>query len=149
MSAMTRDARLPAWRRWLPSLGMVAALLTTACCVGLPAVVSLMSAAGAGFLLTDRYLQPLLVIVLLITVGASALTFWRHRNPAPLIITAASGAIVYWFIYRSYLVPIVWVGVAAMIGAQVWDVLAVRACAVGRGPSGARTGVASTGTGGT
>jgi hypothetical protein len=121
----------------------VATLFTTACCVGVPAAVSLVSAAGVGYLLTDRYLQPLLIIVLLITIGASALTFRRHRNAVPLIVTALSGGTVYWFIYRDYQVPIVWVGAAAMIAAQVWDVLAVRAGAVRRG------GMTSTDTGGT
>ena len=82
---------VPAWRSWLPRLGTLAALATTACCVGLPAAVSLVSAVGAGFLLTDRYLQPLLIVFLLVTVGSSAVTFWRHSNPAPLIVTVASG----------------------------------------------------------
>ncbi len=77
-------------------------------------------------------------------MGASSLPFWRHRNLAPLIITALSGAIVYWFIYRDYQVRIVSAGVAAMIAAQVWDVVAVRACALGSGRSGARAGTTST-----
>jgi uncharacterized membrane protein (UPF0136 family) len=119
---------LPAWRRWLPRAGALGALFTTACCIGLPAVVSLLSAVGAGVLLNDRYLQPLLVATLLITISASALTYWRHRNPMPLIVTTLSAALIYWFIYRDYRVPIVWVGAAALVGAQVWEVVAVRSC---------------------
>jgi len=137
MQVTRSDPRLPGWRRWLPRLAAVATLFTTACCVGLPAAVSLVSAVGAGFLLTDRYLQPLLVAFLLVTVVASTLTFWRHRNPVPLIVTAASGAVVYFFIYRDLQVRIVWAGVAAMIMAQVWDVFAVRACVLGSGRAGA------------
>ena len=119
---------LPAWRRWLPRVSALGALFTTACCIGVPAVISLASAVGAGFLLQDKYLQPLLILTLLLTIAASALTFARHRNPVPLMITAVSAVLVYWFIYRDYRVPLVWVGIAAMVGAQVWDVVAVRSC---------------------
>ena len=121
---------LPAWRRWLPGIGTVATLFTTACCSGLPAVVSLATAVGAGFLLTDRYLQPLLIALVLVTVAASALTYWRHRNLAPLLVTVLAAGAIYWFIYRDYRVQIVWIAALALIAAQVWDVLAVRACAV-------------------
>ena len=119
---------VPAWRRSLPAVSAVGALFTTACCIGVPAAISITSAVGAGFLLQDRYLQPLLIVALLITIGASALTFSRHRNPVPLIITTLSALMLYWFIYHDYRVPAVWVGIAAMVAAQVWDVVAVRSC---------------------
>ena len=108
----------------------MATLFTTACCIGLPAVVSLATALGAGFLLTDRYLQPLLTTLVLVTIAAGALTYRRHRNLAPLLVTVLSADAIYWFIYRDYRVQIVWVAALALIAAQVWDVLAVRACAV-------------------
>lgn len=128
---------LPAWRRWVPRLGVVGSLITTACCIGLPAVVGLFTAIGAGFLVQDKYLQPLLIAFLLLTVAASALTFWSHRNPIPLVITVLAGIVIYWFIYGQYRVTFVWIGAAAMVAAQVWDVAAVRACLV-------RTAVAKT-----
>ncbi len=39
-------------------LAALAALVTTLCCLGFPALVGLLSALGAGFLLNDRYLEP-------------------------------------------------------------------------------------------
>ena len=119
---------VPAWRRTLPTVSAVGALFTTACCIGVPAAVAITSAVGAGFLLQDRYLQPLLIVTLLVTIAASALTFSRHHNPVPLIITTLSALVLYWFIYHDYRVPVVWVGIAAMVTAQVWDVVAVRSC---------------------
>jgi uncharacterized membrane protein (UPF0136 family) len=119
---------LPTWRRWLPRAGALASLFTTACCVGLPAAVSLVSAIGAGFLTQDKYLQPLLIVFIVVTVVASALTYWQHRNPIPLIVTVVAGVTIYWFIYRDYRVTLVWIGAVAMIAAQVWDIVAVRAC---------------------
>ena len=75
----------------------MATLFTTACCIGLPAVVSLATALGAGFLLTDRYLQPLLTTLVLVTIAAGALTYRRHRNLAPLLVTVLSADAIYWF----------------------------------------------------
>src|SRR2546428_7947482 len=40
------------------ALAALAALFTTLCCLGFPALVGLFSALGAGFLLNDRYLEP-------------------------------------------------------------------------------------------
>ena len=113
---------------WLPRLGAVGALITTACCIGIPAVVSLASAVGAGFLIQDRYLQPLLIIMLAITVAASALTYSRHRNPFPVAITVVAALGIYWFIYRDYILPLVWIGAVGLVAAQVWDVIAIRTC---------------------
>jgi hypothetical protein len=124
MSDETTQRPLPAWPRSLPRIGTVGTLFTTACCIGLPAVVSLVTAVGAGFLLTDRYLQPLLMALILVTVAASGLTYSRHRNLAPLIVTVLSGGAIYWFIYRDYRVQVVWVAALALIAAQVWDALA-------------------------
>jgi hypothetical protein len=42
------------------ALAALAALFTTLCCLGVAALVGFLSALGAGFLLTDRYLEPLL-----------------------------------------------------------------------------------------
>lgn len=119
---------LPTWRRWVPKVGAVGSLITTACCIGLPAVVGLASALGAGFLIQDKYLQPLLITLLLLTVAGSSLTFWSHRNPFPLIATGLAGVVIFWFIYGDYRITIVWIGAAGLVAAQIWDVVAVRAC---------------------
>jgi hypothetical protein len=87
-----------------------------------------MSAVGVGFLVQDRYLAPALVALLAVTVAGSVLTFRRHRNPVPLAVTTLAGASLYWDIYVHYNLTLVWVGAAALVGAQLWDVMAVRAC---------------------
>jgi hypothetical protein len=87
-----------------------------------------MSALGVGFLVQDRYLAPALVALVGLTVAASALTFRRHGNPVPLAVTVLAGVSLYWDIYVHYNVTLVWVAAVALIAAQLWDVLAVRAC---------------------
>jgi hypothetical protein len=132
-------------------VGSVAAGFTTLCCLGLASVVSLTSAIGATFLQQDSTLRPLLVVTLGITVVGSALTFWRHRNPIPLLMTVVAGGWIYWFTFVAAGVAVgggdtmesaapaagheagghqglVLAGLAVFLAAQVWDVVRVRAC---------------------
>ena len=56
---------------------------------------------------------------LLFTALGSALTFSRHRNPGPLILTIATGLWIYAFTFV--------VGASShAAAAQVWDVLRMR-----------------------
>lgn len=89
----------PVWERWLPRLSGGAAIVTTLCCIGLSAVISLATAVGATFMTRDSSLRPILAVTLIITAIASAFTLRRHRNPLPLIITIASGALIFWTLF--------------------------------------------------
>jgi MerC mercury resistance protein len=88
-----------AWERWLPRASAVAAFLTTLCCLGLSAAISLATALGATFMTRDSSLRPILAVTLLITVAASVLTLRRHHNPLPLVLTVAAGALVFWTLF--------------------------------------------------
>src|SRR6266566_722469 len=68
-------------------LAALAALFTTLCCLGFPALVGLLSALGAGFLLTDRYLEPLLAATLLLTLVIAGLHLRRHHQPGPFLLS--------------------------------------------------------------
>src|SRR5260370_21945195 len=77
-------------------LAALAALLTTLCCLGLPALVGLISALGAGFLLRDSYLEPSLSGTLLLTVLIAALPLRRHHQPGPFLLSlVAAGSVVF------------------------------------------------------
>ncbi len=145
--------------RWFPRIATVAAVFTAACCLGLSAAVSIASAVGAGFMLDDDSLRPLLAITLGVTVVASFLTFRRHHRPIPMIITIVMGVVVYVLIFggasseaepahgghgggteRAETGPLrlglAWTAVGVLVGAQVWDVSSVRRCEIGeRSPS--------------
>jgi hypothetical protein len=147
--------RQPLWQRLLPRAGAIAAGFTALCCLGISAALSLASSVGATFLTRDSSLKPLLAMTLVITALGSALTYWRHRHPGPLLLTAAAGAWVYLFTFvvktsshtpmhddmshahehGSHLThagltggrrTLVWLGLAVLIAAQVWDVMRVR-----------------------
>jgi len=145
--------------------GFVATAITTVCCLGLSAAISLASSVGATFLTRDATLKPLLAVTLGVTVAASAWTFRRHGSPGPLILTVVAGAVI----FAALLGPLdtgigvanasaahgahdgghamhdamsaaggshggisaralVWIGLAGLFGAQVWDLLRARRC---------------------
>ena len=56
------------WQRNLDKIGIGGAAFAALCCLGLPALLSIVSAFGLGFLVNDAVLLPLLVISLLITL---------------------------------------------------------------------------------
>lgn len=60
-------------------LSALVALLTTLCCLGFPALVGDLAALGAGFFVSDRYLEPLLVVALLLTLLIAGLHLRRHH----------------------------------------------------------------------
>lgn len=133
-SSASAATDVPIWQRWLPRTGAVATAITTICCLGIAAAISLASAVGATFLTRDATLKPLLLASITLTVVGSALTYWRHRNPVPLLLTVLSGAWVYLsiFVIAGVARPAVWAGLAVLIGVQIWDVVLVRKCRAAR-----------------
>ncbi len=93
---------------------------------------------GATFLTRDATLKPLLVATIILTLVGSALTYRRHRNPLPLILTALAGAWVFLFTFtiRGTPHPVVWAGLAVFLGVQIWDLILIRRCRVARPESG-------------
>src|SRR5713226_664511 len=90
-------------RSWMrggaSGLAALAALFTTLCCLGFPALVGLLSALGAGFLLNDRYLEPLLAATLLLTLLIAGLHLRRHHQPGPFLLSLVSAGSVFFAIY--------------------------------------------------
>lgn len=129
--------QLPLWQRLLPRAGAVAAAFTTLCCLGLTAALSLASAAGATFFSEDATLKPLLAATIILTLVGSALTYRRHRNPLPLILTALSGAWIFLSIFTIDGVPqkAILAGLGVFLGVQVWDLFLIRRCRTSRSQS--------------
>jgi hypothetical protein len=95
----TAGAGVPLWHRGLTWAGLVGAGFTALCCLGVSAALSLASAVGATFLTQDSSLRPILAGTLALTVAGSALTYWRHRRPGPLILTALAAVWAYGVIF--------------------------------------------------
>jgi len=135
-------------QRWLRPASLAAAGFTTLCCLGVAAAVSLASSVGATFMTRDSSLKPLLAVTLTITVAVSALTFWRHRNPGPLLTTVLASLWIYGLVYvvgsgthgdhdtmhheaahtglSSGRQSLVWLGLVALVAAQLWEVTRIK-----------------------
>jgi mercuric ion transport protein len=46
------------WKRHLDKIGVGGSLFAALCCLGFPALVSILSAIGLGFLINDDILRP-------------------------------------------------------------------------------------------
>ena len=131
-------------------LAALAALFTTLCCLGFPALVGLLSALGAGFLLNDRYLEPGLSATLLLTVLITGLHLRQHRRPGPFILSLIAAGTVFFAIYGTTVLPhtssgdhmadgmvatptwspfLAYGAIFVLLGAQVWDLWLYRRCA--------------------
>src|SRR5215813_5888591 len=138
------------WRRGGGSgLAALAALFTTLCCLGFPALVGLFSALGAGFLLNDRYLEPLLAAALLLTLLIAGLHLRWHHQPGPFLLSLVAAGSTFFAIYGIGLLPhassgdqmadsmaappawslfLAYGAILVLLGAQVWDLWLYRRC---------------------
>lgn len=143
------------WMRGSGSaLAALAAFVTTLCCLGLPALVGFLSALGAGFLINDRYLEPLLAAMLLLTLIITGLHLRRHHQPWPFMLSVVGAASVFFAIYGIrwlpqaassgtthdhmadsmaplpvWSAPLSYGAIVVLLGAQVWDLWLYRQCA--------------------
>ncbi len=86
-------------------LAALAALLTTLCCLGLPALVGLISTLGAGFMLRDSYLEPSLSGTLLLIVLIAGFHLRRHHQPGPFLLSLVAAGSAFFAIYGIGLLP--------------------------------------------
>src|SRR6266851_4760980 len=128
----------------------LAAFVTTLCCLGFPALVGFLSALGAGFLINDRYLEPLLAGTLLLTLVIVGLHLRRHHQPGPFILSLLAAGSVFFAIYGIGLLPhassgdhmadgmaptpawslgLSYGAILVLLATQVWDLWLFRRCA--------------------
>jgi mercuric ion transport protein len=95
-----------------------------ACCLGVTAALSALTAIGAGFLINDAVLIPAFVAL----VGLSLWLLYRsaraHRSLRPFWLGLAGAVVAF---VGLWLAPVVvFAGLAACVAASVWDFLAAR-----------------------
>ena len=131
-------------------LTALVALFTTLCCLGFPALVGVLATLGMGFLISDRYLEPLLVATLLLALVIAALHIRRHHQPGPFILSAVAAGSVFFAVYGVGLLPhasggdhmadgmaatptwsptLAYGAMLVLLVAQVWDLWLFRRCA--------------------
>ncbi len=102
-------------------VGVVAAL----CCAGSSALIGVLGAVGAGFLVNDLILLPLLALALAAAIWGLVRGRSGHGRPSPLWFGLGGSVALVAGIFAG--VWIVWVGSAVLAGATVWNAVLVRA----------------------
>jgi hypothetical protein len=105
----------------LKTVGWAGSSLALLCCLGFGPLIALLSAIGAGFLVTDTVLAPLLLVSLMTGGLGLYFAYRRHRSTGPLLVHILSAATVLVFIFVSFGGALVWLGVAGLVVASLWD----------------------------
>lgn len=121
-------------RKHLDKVGVAGSVLAALCCLGIPAVVSLLTAIGLGFLLSEPVRAPLLLAFLLVTLWGLIAGLRRHRHASPLVLGVAAAATLAFFSLVRMSTPHAWVGIAGLIAASLLNVALGRPhrCSVAR-----------------
>jgi len=106
----------------LEKVGAVGSVVATLCCLGFGPLLAFLSAIGAGFLINDRILAPLLLLALI--AGGIGLFYSgkRHGSKIPLRIHIVAGITIVFFTFVKYIQPLVWVGIVFMLAAPACDI---------------------------
>lgn len=110
------------WQKHTDKVGVVGSVLTALCCLGFPAVITVLTAIGLGFLINYAVLMPLLVVFLLVTVGGLYLGMRRHGQPWALVLGAVSALVMFTFVAVEFNQPLAILGVAGLIAASLLNV---------------------------
>lgn len=105
----------------LEKVGVVGSIFAVLCCLGFGPILAALSAIGAGFLVNDRILAPLLVVFLILGAGGLVLSFRQHHRWPAIILHVISGIIVFIFAFVAYHPALIWLGVAGLVAAAVVD----------------------------
>jgi len=101
--------------------GIIGATFAALCCLGMPAILSVVSAIGLGFLIRDAVLAPLLILSVVLVVYGLVRGLRRHRHRLPLVIGAVAGValVAATLVGRSR--PIAFASVAALVAASLMN----------------------------
>lgn len=118
---MSSPSKSGFWHRYADKVGIGGSIFTALCCLGFPALLSILGAIGLGFLINDAILLPLLVIFLVMTLGGLYAGMRHHGQPWAFILGVVSALILFVFLFINTI--IVYVGLAGLIAAgslNIW-----------------------------
>jgi len=81
-------------RDHVDTVGIIGATIVALCCLGLPAILSVVTTIGLGFIVNDAVLAPLLILSLALIVWALVRGFRRHGNATALVIGSVASVIL-------------------------------------------------------
>jgi len=111
------------WKKHTDKIGVVGSIFAALCCLGFPALLSILGAIGLGFLINDAVLKPLLIVFLLVTVSGLALGVRQHHRTSALALGVVSGTTLFVFIFVAFNAVLAVVSVVGLVFASVLNVV--------------------------
>jgi mercuric ion transport protein len=113
---------------YLDKVGPLGSIFAALCCIGTPGLLAFLSAVGAGFLMNDAILLPLLVFFLTASMAGLYYSFKAYRNRWPVIMGGISSLFILFFTYGWFLKPLVYLGLVGLVGTSVWNLVLKKRC---------------------
>lgn len=107
-------------------IGLVVAGIAAACCLGISAIITAVTAIGLGFLIRDDYLFPIFVIFVLFSLWILFRSCRRHRKMLPFWLGLLGGVVgmmaLGFLITGLYAMPwLIYTGLILLVVASLWD----------------------------
>ncbi|MCL6505505.1 MAG: MerC domain-containing protein [Bryobacteraceae bacterium] len=116
------------WKNHLDKIGVAGSFIAAACCLGLPAILAILTAIGLGFIVHDAVLVPLLVVFLAVTLLGLWFGYRVHKRRTSLLLASVSAVFIVFFILIWTVPAAVYFGIAGLIAATLLNVLHRRRC---------------------
>lgn len=108
---------------YLDRIGVGGSIFAALCCLGFPALLSVLSAIGLGFLINDKILMPLLVLFLLITLYGLYQGKRRHGQPQAFWLGIISAVVTFVFIFVAFVYALAVAGIVGLLAATIWNIV--------------------------
>lgn len=103
--------------------GLVGAVFSTLCCIGIAPLIALVTTIGLGFILTLAILLPLLVAFLIVGCLGQYVSYRRHGVAYPLLLHCVAGGFLSILIsIQFHTGPWIWITMGALIVSTLWNI---------------------------
>jgi mercuric ion transport protein len=110
------------WKRHLEKIGIGGSLFAALCCLGFPALLSILSALGLGFIARDSVLMPLLLAFLIVTIAGLYLGIRHHHKPRAFVLGVVSAVVTFLFVMVWSNRVLAGIGIAGLVMAGILNV---------------------------
>ena len=114
----------------IDKIGVLGSIFSTLCCLGFPAIISLLTAIGAGFLINDAILVPFLIISLVIAIIGIFISWLRHKKTFPFILAIISSVVIFVFLFVVYAKVLIYAGLIGLVVSSIFSSLCIKKCEV-------------------
>jgi mercuric ion transport protein len=113
-------------RDHIDKAGILGATVAALCCLGVPAILSVLTAIGLGFLINDAILLPLLAVSLVLTLWGLYSGWRRHRHASAMVLGSIASAALVIFTFAHASRPLALTSIALLVIASFINVALLR-----------------------